>query len=187
MSGINVWLQLQGCHDVVAEPFVLAPPGGMKQERKHRRKLLERRGYLLNLGLDEVCRAEDVREEARSQWTFGPSEDSRQLGRLRLGRQAAPITLSDLLLWPAQEAITQMAPELGMNNIKNPLPRRSPMGDRLVWAVPPHLVLRNTVEEVHDACAVSHNPCRARTQIEELSDTFLSVSSTNNAGVLQYS
>ena len=54
MSGINVWLQLRGCHDVIAEPFVLSPPGGNKVAKERRQRLLKRRNYFLQMGLSEV-------------------------------------------------------------------------------------------------------------------------------------
>jgi hypothetical protein len=57
MSGINVWLQLKGCPDVIAEPFVLSPPGGNKGAQERRKRLLERRSTLLQMGLSEVRRS----------------------------------------------------------------------------------------------------------------------------------
>eukprot|EP00951_Prasinocladus_malaysianus_P033991 scaffold340104_cov19-Prasinocladus_malaysianus.AAC.1 len=52
MSGINVYLQLQGCKDVIAEPFVLGR--SMRADRERRQALMQRRNYLMQLGLDQV-------------------------------------------------------------------------------------------------------------------------------------
>ena len=47
-----------------------------------------------------------------------------------------------------------MSPQLSLAFIQNPPSHPVPMEDRGVWAVPEHLVLRQTVEEVNDACRV---------------------------------
>jgi hypothetical protein len=54
MSGLNVLLTLQGCSDVLAEPFVLTPEMGMEDERKRRKAVRQRLLYYEQLGIDEV-------------------------------------------------------------------------------------------------------------------------------------
>lgn len=48
-----------------------------------------------------------------------------------------------------------MGADLGLDYLNCPRPVQQAMGDRNLWAVPPHLMLRHTVEEIHDACKVT--------------------------------
>eukprot|EP00192_Tetraselmis_astigmatica_P001783 CAMPEP_0117671742 /NCGR_PEP_ID=MMETSP0804-20121206/13512_1 /TAXON_ID=1074897 /ORGANISM="Tetraselmis astigmatica, Strain CCMP880" /LENGTH=1580 /DNA_ID=CAMNT_0005480255 /DNA_START=223 /DNA_END=4965 /DNA_ORIENTATION=+ len=103
MSGINIWLQLRGCKDVIVEPFLLAPAFGMEEQLEGRHGRLQRKNYLLKLGVPE-------------------------------------------------DVITELSTDYADMSIQNPKPPTIAMADRAVWAVPPNLILRNTVEEVHDSC-----------------------------------
>uniref|UniRef100_A0A061RME5 D-alanine--d-alanine ligase family protein isoform 1 n=2 Tax=Tetraselmis sp. GSL018 TaxID=582737 RepID=A0A061RME5_9CHLO len=103
MSGINVWLHLNRCHDVIAEPFVLTPSSGMTSERSRRKKMLERHSYLRQLGFDEA-------------------------------------------------QVEEIMPDLSINAIQSTPLSSGSIGWRNVWAVPPHLLIRRTVEEIHDSC-----------------------------------
>jgi hypothetical protein len=85
-------------------------------------------------------------------------------------RSGDPEAIGDPMNWPSDKEYPTLArdvlesryephtgdmrEDLGVDYLDCPRPLVQEMVDRNLWAVPPHLFLRHTVEEIQDACKV---------------------------------
>jgi len=198
MSGINVWLTLQGCPDVIAEPFVITPNMGMEDERKRRNAIRERLLYYEQLGLDET----ELRLPELAAHLDDPAVRGAEAQYLHEMMEEAdedyPEIPVDFVESTREPHTGDMGADLGLDYLNCPRPVQQAMGDRNLWAVPPHLMLRHTVEEIHDACKnanslatqpdddkdpvlLAQSMCRAATQREAADAGLTGVASAWNA------